>query len=491
MRGSGRGSGWAWALAMLVGLGAFATLGAQALAAGAPVGASASVSASPALLPGVGSTDWPVFQGQDGHNAVVTTSGAAAGNLSTSWRFLTGSSIVVAPSVVHGVAYLTSMGGWIDALNVASGRLLWSFHADNQIMSQALVVGGRVYFGSGNKGFSGTSGARLRGTGPSAVYALNAQTGRLLWSQPVRGEAMPTPAFSQGLVYEPTGGGMFYAFDAVTGRLRWRLDIGSIVSMSSPVIAGTTAVFGGTAGGKPPAYYGIDLETHRVAWTDTFPAAWGGPDDLSPSLVGGDVYVQVPYGSQAQVGTERCSKWPCGGAASWVPSNAGPIKVAELDLNSATGRQIWQRRLGAGPASFHGGEEAGVATVLDGVAYVGTPVRQGLWAFAAQTGRLLWKSALPAAVRTAPTVVGNRIYAESAGTVYVLRRSSGAVEGAYVLAHRPKETVAQYTMIPCTFPAVTVFGRSLLVVGGNQNTLIAMPLASLTPRAAVPSAAAA
>ncbi len=436
-----------------------AAVGALAVAMAVVLVAKGAQAAPPA---GAGPSAWTTLQGAADRNPVVPVSGARAASLAASWRLPTGGSIVAAPAIVRGVAYFGSMDHRVYAVNVASGREIWSFQADNQVMSEPLVVGGRVFFSSGNKGYTGTGAARVRGTGPSALYALDARSGRLLWTFPTVGEAMPTPAYAGGVLYEPTGGGYFYAVDAATGRLLWKLHEGAVTSMSSPAIAGGLAVFGGVWAGAP-SFYAVDLQTHRIRWTVPIPGAWGGPDDLSPSVVGGIAYLQVPEGSSTQT-------------------------VMELAVRLSTGLLVWQRTLGAGAPNYHGGEEAGVTSVAGGVAYVGSPVLHGLWALSAATGQTIWHSPLPVSVRAAPAVTEHHVYAVSAGRLYALNRASGALEGYLRIGQRPAESDANYLAIPCASPAPVVVGKTLLVAGGAQNVLVALPLARLLHAAPPPVA---
>jgi outer membrane protein assembly factor BamB len=403
---------------------------------------------------------WTTFLGSLSRNPVVPDGRGTPADLSVAWGFRVApgraDSIVAAPSVVDGVAYFGAMDHMLYALNIRSGAVLWSFRADNQIMSQPLVVGGRVFFGTGNKRFVGGPALRMRGTGPSALYALSATNGHLLWIHPVRGEAMPTPAYQDGILYEATGGGEFYALDADSGRTAWVLDEGVVASMSSPAIADGIAVFGGRHHGAP-SFYGVSLRTHRIAWRTPFSDSWAGTDDLSPTIVHGVVYVQVPLGH-------------------------GPITVEEVALRLANGRQLWRRLLGTGPAEYHNGEETGVAAYADGTLYVGSPILHGLWALNADNGQVRWHADLPVAVRAAPAVTAHHVFAVSAGQLFALERTTGTVVGHLVVGHRPPESNAHYGLIPCASPAPTLVGRTLLVAGGAQDVLMAVPVARLLGR---------
>lgn len=472
----GRGGVWKW-VARLAGLAIVVVVAAgvdfEALAQHAASGPKAfaastcanpgagalTAKAIPSLATGVGLPSWQTLEGSTTHDAVVpgTLPGGAA--LSADWTFATHGSVVTSPAVVGGVAYLGSMDGCVYALNVQTGRLLWSFASNNQVMSEPIVVDGRVFFGSGNKEMLRTaSGARIRGTGTNAIYALDARTGQLLWSTPTGGENMPTLAYSHGVVYEASGDKDFYAVAASDGRLLWKLDVGSYVSMSSPAISGDIAVFGAA---DPYQEIGVNLQTHRIAWTVPLPLAESGVDDGSPAVAHGVAYIQVPEGH-------------------WVK------RVVEMAIRTSDGQVLWQRTLGTdalnaaqralwqGDMNAHDGEEIGIATVAGGRVYVGSPGLRGLWVLDAQTGAVISRLAVPADIRAAPAVTADRIYAVSDTTLYILNRVTGA------LLHQQRLgswATRSGIMIPCTTPGPEVVGHTLLVgVGLDTQSIRAMPL---------------
>jgi outer membrane protein assembly factor BamB len=417
----------------------------------------------PALDPGLGLLRWTGFEAVSTHEAVLPGWVAPGAPLAASWTFATRGSITASPAVVDGVAYVGSMDGCLYALDVRTGRELWSFAAPNQIMSEPLVVQGRVFFGIGNKELVRTPEGLVRGTGVSGVVALDARTGRELWMAPMGGEAMPTPAYRDGVVYEAGGDEGFYAFDAATGRLLWRLDLGSYVSMSSPTLSGPIAVVGGAL---PYAVYGVDVATHRIAWVVPLPAAHVGVDDVTAAVADGVAYVQVPEGGRIK-------------------------RVVEMAIRVRDGRVLWRRLLGTdvwdvlqralwkGDLAAYDGEETGIATVDRGVVYVGSPAFAALWALDARTGAPVWArpAPLPAPVRTAPVVDRGRIYVASNTALYVLDRATGRLLGTRWLG---PWRMGSGILIPCTTPGPEVVGDTLLVGAGlDASSLQAIPLRDL------------
>jgi outer membrane protein assembly factor BamB/predicted Ser/Thr protein kinase len=132
--------------------------------------------------------------------------------------------------VSNGVVYVNSSKGEIFALNAATGNPLWRFADPTATFTNGIgIVNGVLY----------TSSAHNKKDNAEAVlYAIHAQTGRVLWEHPLG--AMPYGdsagiAGGGGLIFaivlrEPSsssspGLGMLSALNATTGQLVWQVPI--------------------------------------------------------------------------------------------------------------------------------------------------------------------------------------------------------------------------------------------------------------------------
>jgi len=139
------------------------------------------------------------------------------------WRFrlhtgdATGFGAITSNPVIRGnVVYLQDSRSSVYAVDVRSGALIWkdTIKAPND----------------GPNGVS-ISGARLYGATDTTVFALDAASGRRLWSRRLVGPLEQfigiTPVVDRGRVYVstqgfvPGGRGKLYALDALTGRVLW------------------------------------------------------------------------------------------------------------------------------------------------------------------------------------------------------------------------------------------------------------------------------
>ena len=138
-------------------------------------------------------------------------------------------STFAAPLAVDGVLYFAVGQSVVHAMDAASGRLLWQY--DAQV---AEVAGPRLRMGWGSRGIAYWKGKVYTGAQDGRLIALDAKTGRLLWSvqtlEPGSVAYITGPPWVfNGKVAIGFGGadfgptrGYVTAYDAETGRQVWR-----------------------------------------------------------------------------------------------------------------------------------------------------------------------------------------------------------------------------------------------------------------------------
>src|ERR1700694_4844087 len=161
------------------GVAALATVMGALTAAGANAAALRRTSAgAQAAAPTV--QDWPTYlhdNARSGASTETTLNAANAPTLGVKWSATTGNSVVAGAAVVNGVAYVGSWDGFEYALNATTGAGIWktglgsttdpncSYPVTAGVTSSATVQNGVVYVGGGD----------------SFWYALDANTGAILW----------------------------------------------------------------------------------------------------------------------------------------------------------------------------------------------------------------------------------------------------------------------------------------------------------------------
>jgi outer membrane protein assembly factor BamB len=176
------------------------------------------------------------------------------------WRFLTDGGVISSPAIVGNRVYIGSGDGHLYALDLRSGKELWSFDAGAPIASSPAVAGDLVIVGTYDGRFVALdartgavkwklstgpllpfpwgheSGDRytssptivndvaLFGAGDGCLYAVDVATGKQRWRVPTDGRIRTSPAMANGVVFATSFDGRVYAFDLSTGKERWRYD---------------------------------------------------------------------------------------------------------------------------------------------------------------------------------------------------------------------------------------------------------------------------
>jgi polyvinyl alcohol dehydrogenase (cytochrome) len=122
--------------------------------------------------------------------------------------------------------------GTYYALDALTGRLLWKTsltlpqERGAVITSSAAVAYGKIFIGTQDYPPSTT----LWSTDlPGRLVALDAATGRILWSFSGPQQILGEPAVANGVVFAADYGGTVWGVDAQTGRLLWRATVGGFV----------------------------------------------------------------------------------------------------------------------------------------------------------------------------------------------------------------------------------------------------------------------
>lgn len=212
--------------------------------------------------------DWATPAGNLAGTRAAASSAIQAGNvarLRPRWRFrfpgepgFSGNFASV-PLAVGSRVFVQDLKSSVYALDRQSGRLLWARRAQRP---------------SGGPNGLAAAWGKIFASSPTGTFALDARTGKLLWQARLTSRRNPVtiaPVAARGLVYTSTTGmaaggrGTIYALDAADGRVRWRFD-----TIRDPWR------FPGEAGGGgawfPPSLDGRG----RVYFGTANPYPWGG-----------------------------------------------------------------------------------------------------------------------------------------------------------------------------------------------------------------------
>ncbi|MEV5434634.1 PQQ-binding-like beta-propeller repeat protein [Streptomyces sp. NPDC052682] len=321
----------------------------------------------------------------------VTAADAAGG--SHRWKTDTTASRT---AVARGRAYLVN-GAYVRALNAATGRNSWLFHADTELNGWLSVVDGVAYTG-----------------GKEAAYAIDAASGKQRWTLPLRRAMSWDPVVADGVAYL-VGGGTVYAVDAATGERRWTFEVGDDVSARPRLADGVLYVGHDSDSGGANTLYAVDTATGEPRWQTDL-----GDWVRTLAVAGGRVFAGVTgkslYALDAATGARRWS-FRTGSYDYMAPVIADGVVYVGSEgnrlnaLDAATGERRW---------TFSAGDTVRAdPTVTGGVVYA---VGQGgtLSAVDAATGSFLWNFATGAQADYAPVVTDDMLYLSSGPNLHAL-----------------------------------------------------------------------
>jgi len=119
------------------------------------------------------------------------------------------------PIVVNGLVYVGTSRNNLYALNAETGDIVWAYDGDDpgMITASPAVVNGVLYYAATN----------------GRVYALDATSGHLVWNREIvkLGGFRTSPAVYEGVIYLGAEDGVFYAVRADDGAVVGRYDTGA------------------------------------------------------------------------------------------------------------------------------------------------------------------------------------------------------------------------------------------------------------------------
>jgi len=210
------------------------------------------------------------------------------------------------PIVAYNKVYSASRAGDVIAFDEKTGEQVWQADLSDvegersfwDSRLPALLAGGPV--AGLNKIFIGSENGK--------IYALNAETGELVWQSNIKGEVINTPAIDSGVVVVNTASGIMKGINADNGEEIWKVDQDvpalTLRGISAPVIA-SGGVLVGTGKGSLNVYL---LEKGQEGWSTEIGEPTGSTElervidvDSDPVVFGDKIYVISSRGNLAAV----------------------------------------------------------------------------------------------------------------------------------------------------------------------------------------------
>ncbi len=220
-----------------------------------------NISSTPVVANGI------VYVGSDDENLYALN--ATTGNLI--WRNdATGMSGRSGPVLADGVLYVGSRNGYLRAVDANTGQQKWQFYANGISLEHSCpaVADNMVYVG----GSTNIPNFNEKGS----LYAVNAQTGELVWEKLKSSDVYSNPCVANGIVYVAAADLMLHALDAKTGSTVWERRL--ISNSASPAVYNGTVYIGDGGNGY---FYALDAADGHEKWKFHRPFAL----DMSAPLI--------------------------------------------------------------------------------------------------------------------------------------------------------------------------------------------------------------
>lgn len=261
----------------------------------------------------------------------------------------------LSPTVAYDKVFAASRFGDAFAFDLNSGKKLWSVDLSDIEGKRSFfddAISARIAGGAAtgyNKVFWGSENG--------VVFALNQETGELVWQANVSGEVISKPALDSNLVIINTASGALVALDQETGEEKWKAEQ-SVPPLSlrgaSGVVVNSGGAFIGLASGEVGVFI---LENGQQGWTKEIGEPSGATElqrivdvDVTPVVANGKVYA--------------------------ISSNGNLVAI-----DMRTGRELWKRKY----SSYR-------KLTVAGATLYATDIQGHVYAINRETGMELWSN---------------------------------------------------------------------------------------------------
>jgi outer membrane protein assembly factor BamB len=306
--------------------------------------------------------DWPLF-GYDPARTKYLPTDDVRPPYRRLWSWDSGQLIEFSPIVVNDAIYGMNNDALFFALDAETGKVLWRKRPGQLNASSPAYDKGRLY------------GVNLE---PGQAFALRAKDGKLLWRHPLPGRAESSPIVHKGKVIFGCECAEVFALDAQTGKEKWSTPVAAEVK-AAPAIHKGVAYVGDYAG----QMYAIDVQNGGIEWQAS---------DQGSSFGRGGRFYSTP-------------------AVAFGRVYAGNVDGRVYSFDATTGELAWSQSTGdwvyggVTAADPKGGPAAIYAGSFDSNAY----------AFDARSGEVLWSTDVGGIISGSGSVIGDVFYVANLG----------------------------------------------------------------------------
>jgi outer membrane protein assembly factor BamB len=189
------------------------------------------------------------------------------------WRFTDHPLLEFPPIYVGGKLYFVNNSGFAYALDADTGKVLWKRRIGRLNASSPAYYKHRLY---------------IVNLVPGHIVKLNAKNGKVIWKRSLPGRAESSPVVIDRTVYFGCENGELFAMSTGKGGVRWSTPLGGAIKSAPAYYGGRLYV--GDYGGHMNA---VDAKTGKLVWqSGSLGPGFGGSGEFysTPAVAYGRVY---------------------------------------------------------------------------------------------------------------------------------------------------------------------------------------------------------
>lgn len=349
--------------------------------------------------------DWPMFLKDKEHSSYAEK--APKPPLTLKWRVNVAGPVYSSPIVHKNKVFVGSYDRNLYALDAMTGKVLWTFPTGGELLGTPVVADGTVYFGAKD----------------NKVYAIDAESGKLLWDYETQGAVLTSVLYHDQKVFAGSQDLYFYALDAsknakADSRRVWRMRLPEPIELYSGIYAspafGEGSIF---IAGKSGGIYAVDPKSGGRNWQRKTASAIYSSPVVRDGVFYVATYERKLYALNAKTGKTVWSK----GLEGEAPYAAPVVTSDRIFMALKNGHiRVYDRAKGLLKADIDlcAGIESTPVITGNGTLYAGC-VDNGFYALDPATGGVLWRYVTSAPVHASPAITDDAVYiAAEDGSVY-------------------------------------------------------------------------
>ncbi len=293
-------------------------------------------------------------------------------------------------------------------------RKLWEYKlVDEVATSSPIIYNNTVYIGTSS--LDKPSGK---------FYALDANSGKVLWEFVLGSKILSTATVGVDTVYLRAENNVLYALSTTTGEIKWEIKHDASSKTRTNLLLARNLLCMST-----DKLYLIDITTGEIVLEENNEGENSG---TSPALYEGVLYYGAGHKIIAYDLNSRKEIWQRQ-LSSLLNLIAGPVikndviyvslEMHLMCLNIANGGEIWVKRIS---------DDLSYPSISKDRVFIGASGRRNIYSLDAKTGDGIWGFDMEAYPASSPVVSGDVVYIlSSAGIFYALNASNGVKRWEY------------------------------------------------------------